>query len=556
MMREPHWHARIQAAGRVGAGFLIDTRHVLTAAHVVDGSDNTTVSFPGGRGAFDDLPASVLYRGEWARQGDYGDMAVLELAEPVAITPATLARPTELRTAGHGNLKIYGFRRGNIRTGSIATVRADWTQHVAGEWIQLTNTDGFGEELGKGFSGAAVYAPDADAVVGMVTDADPSPEHRIGLMLPIPSLRRHWEPLDDWLYPKWLDPRIWRELRALVQGSTTDTPLEEIYAKAFHTAKARFATVWESIRHVAEEHDLGEIAAIRLNAYLDALAPRLTRRAVADQIRRLFPGGRSEPHDASIPSIIVRVDHSGAGGYLLALSTWGTTRTRHVDFDPIETARQVRAQVEQELPKFLECVEGQEFLIEFVMPETWLDRPVDEWFSDPADREPLGLLYPVVIRDVRRLKPGVRREKAITRWRELRRAGAVAPDLFDCRDRRDDRALRALLAGDDHTVVIGAGSWKRQRRMALKYGVPIMLWSRRWTCAEHSTGAQESTCPGDRFVEQMSALVRNCAPDDLPMQVREVRRLAEGLDRDQCGRWITLFWDDPLRRPDPPLAMA
>ncbi|MFD7638592.1 serine protease, partial [Streptomyces sp. NPDC059873] len=65
MTRSPAWHARIDADGAVGSGFLVSGRTVLTCAHVVTG-DRASVVFPGAPGLAP-VPARVVLRGHaWA----------------------------------------------------------------------------------------------------------------------------------------------------------------------------------------------------------------------------------------------------------------------------------------------------------------------------------------------------------------------------------------------------------------------------------------------------------------------------------------------------------
>ncbi|MFE9886553.1 hypothetical protein [Streptomyces scopuliridis] len=75
MTRSPAWHARIDADGAVGSGFLISGRTVLTCAHVVAG-DRASVVFPGAPGLAP-VPARVVVRGHaWAGgDRDPGDLA-------------------------------------------------------------------------------------------------------------------------------------------------------------------------------------------------------------------------------------------------------------------------------------------------------------------------------------------------------------------------------------------------------------------------------------------------------------------------------------------------
>ena len=93
-MQDVRWLARITTAGPAGpltgAGILISDREVLTCAHVVHGVTEAEVRLV----AHPDRPplaATVVLRGPWPElPGGAGDVAVLELSEPV---PAQTASP-------------------------------------------------------------------------------------------------------------------------------------------------------------------------------------------------------------------------------------------------------------------------------------------------------------------------------------------------------------------------------------------------------------------------------------------------------------------------------
>nr|WP_236071470.1 trypsin-like peptidase domain-containing protein [Streptomyces polyasparticus] len=99
------WQARIRCGRESGAGFLVTDRHVLTCAHVVScrDTDEVTVTFPqlsrdaspSSSSSGYPMPARVVAHGGWTGGLDPGDLAVLELDEPVPLTPAEFASPAE-----------------------------------------------------------------------------------------------------------------------------------------------------------------------------------------------------------------------------------------------------------------------------------------------------------------------------------------------------------------------------------------------------------------------------------------------------------------------------
>src|ERR1700726_2638042 len=108
------WQARLGGApggarGTLGAGFLIDSRRVITCAHVVRDSSDITVTF--GQARRRDLvavPAKVVFLGPWSRPGDGGDVAVVELEREVDLIPAYLKRCI----SGPSSLVPHGFPAG------------------------------------------------------------------------------------------------------------------------------------------------------------------------------------------------------------------------------------------------------------------------------------------------------------------------------------------------------------------------------------------------------------------------------------------------------------
>ena len=93
------WRARIDTANaaRAWRGLLVAPKQVLTCAHVVDGLDAVLVTFPGAPNA-PAIPATVEWRGPWRREGDPGDIAIVELdLAPSGTAPCQFAGLEALR---------------------------------------------------------------------------------------------------------------------------------------------------------------------------------------------------------------------------------------------------------------------------------------------------------------------------------------------------------------------------------------------------------------------------------------------------------------------------
>jgi hypothetical protein len=495
----------------------------------------------------------------WAQPGDPGDMALLTLDFPVSVMPARFAPQTGAYWAGE--LRAGGFRAGFDKTGSYITVRtspdmqlsADGTGQGA-EWWQVDVDPSRPERLANGFSGAAVYRVDTGEVVGMLTDADLARGGVMGRMLPLPVLRQHWEELDDLLWLPWIAQTHARELRTMVASAVV--PVAEAYQDAFPgTSPGReLRSVWDAIRYTAEERFEED----RLPRFLAALRHYLPR-SVAEQLgswsRRALGTELPSVQKRTVhspASIIIRLERLTRGDrYELGFAAL-VDGVPTQPFPPAEVAAsEVRARVEQRMPELLPHVLGQDWMIEFALPESWLNRAVEEW---KAGERPM-LAYPVVVRDVERLKPAFRQDRAIQRWAVLRQRDTTVAESVACADTRtQDQHFYWLTARDDICMLIHAEQPRRgQLAAALDAGIPVMVWPRS-KCADDSHGE----CGGAFFAEEVMRHVSAALPDELPKLVRRLRAQArsEPVGSPHCGQHLILFWDDPARFPDPPLGTS
>ncbi|MEU7577007.1 hypothetical protein AB0B50_05295 [Streptomyces sp. NPDC041068] len=95
---------------------------------------------------------------------------------------------------------------GHEKNGKHVTLTTSADRLLGQEWLEVDVVRAHLQRLDEGFSGAAVYDPGTDLVVGIVTDAVLSghDEGYAGRMLPLDTLRGHWEELDDFLPIDWL----------------------------------------------------------------------------------------------------------------------------------------------------------------------------------------------------------------------------------------------------------------------------------------------------------------------------------------------------------------
>jgi hypothetical protein len=557
-MDEWRWRARVETeAGRVlGAGFLIDRTRVITCAHVVQGMERARVAFPG---VAEGLSATVIPCTGWSRPGDEGDVAVLELDSPVAITPARFAPLDTLRGRPTTELGAYGFPKFRELPGSVVTLRTRPDMDLRQEWWQLNVADAHLETLEQGFSGAAVYLADTGEVVGMATDRDKAVDGNSGRMLPLRSLRWYWEDVDDLLELGWLTREQRHRLRRAVRDAAPSVTPNAIYHEVFPGVPEvrRLRSVWDAIRYVAEEHleeDALKRFLVRLRHQLDDRAGR----ALAAWMARYMPTHyRDGPAGEPMPtSLIVRLDRMTRGDvYELTLLTLVDGVTGPYA-GPMEVrGSEVRDRVEEALPAVREAVLGREWIIEFALPVSLFNEPFETWYIEKENGIRMRA-YPVVLRDVQRMNPGsIRRDLTVRRWRRLRERATTTPRAIGCRTPYSDDEFQDRLDADEECCVIAYAASPTRGRLnaALNAGVPVMLWPR-GQCADDG----HDGCAGDRRLRALTEAIAHVHPDHLPeavMKLRKHARIAPAAE-EHFGRDLTLVWDDPARMPDPPLAMG
>ncbi|MEV6751625.1 trypsin-like peptidase domain-containing protein [Streptomyces sp. NPDC051214] len=567
-----HWRARIGTVDGTprGAGVLVDGTRLLTCAHVVEGLSAVSVTLPG---VTETLPAKVAWSGDWRRLGDRGDIAVLELAHALKVTPCAFAPLDTLRPqpgrAAH-ELRALGFPFGHEQDGTHVTLTTSADRLLGQEWLEVDVGQAHLRRLDEGFSGAAVYDPQSGKVVGMVTDAvlGGDQEGYIGRMLPIDTIRRHWEELDDFLPLDWLPGEPRRELRALFADAHLDADgLEVLVRRAFPTFRRPlppFRSVWHTIRHVGEELT-GEERLLRL---LRVLGTRFPEVDVGAWLRRWMPEQyEDEAHAAKaareapapVGSVMFRAESMTRGAGL------DLTVCTVVDGVPVGSSgpvrirpRQLRTKVEAMLAEQIGRVHECDWMLEFVVPERLMSEPFEEWqIHEPGAARPRPMrTVPVVVRHMDRLKPLTVSRLTRRRWETVRARGETRPRRVACGLPYGYDEFHDWLDADDEVCALAyaatpLGDWLSA---ALDTGVPIMLW-RRHECGEDG----HAQCAPDRFLDRLTEAVGVLDPDRLPFEVMRLRKEARSPDKgdaEHCGHRLTLFWDDPERKPDPPLAMG
>jgi WD40 repeat protein len=155
----------------IGSGVIVDTNLVLACEHVVcrDGRlrDDLWISFPRAAavGYWDRRRVGqCLHDG---RPDKNVDLVLLELVEPVpaSVVPARL-RCLPARDLVDKSWWAYGFPQG-IEGGCAA----QGTISAEGGWGRIRLSPDSGTGVSGGFSGAALWSPDYEAVVGIVVEA-------------------------------------------------------------------------------------------------------------------------------------------------------------------------------------------------------------------------------------------------------------------------------------------------------------------------------------------------------------------------------------------------
>jgi vWA-MoxR associated protein C-terminal domain/Effector-associated domain 2 len=248
----------------------------------------------------------------------------------------------------------------------------------------------------------------------------------------------------------------------------------------------------------------------------------------------------------------VSEDLFSPGRYLL--TAWSEHRGQprdvlHMREEPLPI-KDVEAEVERLIQQTAVLAPGWSgnLLVEFVLPDSLLNLPVDQWRTRPEPDAPLiGESSPVVVRslehppDPLRLlqTPWQARLSDILPAAPLRIVRPPALDIVHVpsRDiaRREREWSRELARIADDGVPYLENADSRQLRTAVRAGIAVMLWSRK---------------PDDRRTGAW--LMRRLAEAslwELPVLIMRLRQeAADSGTSDHAGHHLGLLWDDPARR--------
>lgn len=194
-----------------GAGVLLTPGLVMTCAHVVASAVGTGAAsdrFPPGPVRLDSAGSpgtgeATVLRDGWfpgpLAGGAGADLALLhaEWSPPDHVLPARLARCGE---ADGRTVQVYGHPSG-APDGIWSEARLVGRGGPHARWIQLEGPGSTGVWIGPGYSGAGVWDPGTQGVVGVVTAAYSDSRAKVAWMLPVEEAAQLWPPLVPLLDP-------------------------------------------------------------------------------------------------------------------------------------------------------------------------------------------------------------------------------------------------------------------------------------------------------------------------------------------------------------------
>ncbi|UHD16377.1 HD domain-containing protein [Thiocapsa bogorovii] len=198
-----------------GMGILVSDTEVITCAHVLEdalGKDWQRRGVVGRVGLCFLLPEGVALRMGEVDQARLNpvhggvdpaiaDTAVVTIAKGEPLR-ARRARLSETESAASTQLRAFGFPYVEQADQGYSHPIGQWAwgrpaPKVFGGRSQFDGKTGEGAFITNGFSGAGVYDPDQDAIVGMVVSKDLTPETKVAQLIDVRSLRRAWTGTDS-----------------------------------------------------------------------------------------------------------------------------------------------------------------------------------------------------------------------------------------------------------------------------------------------------------------------------------------------------------------------
>ncbi len=262
---------------------------------------------------------------------------------------------------------------------------------------------------------------------------------------------------------------------------------------------------------------------------------------------------RERPVQQAKPCLLIQITLDGIDTGCCRIMSWiqdriGPWRPRQGPGEPKCVARDDAEGVVGDLVDRAEQEwHGGPVAIEFLLPTGLLDLPVEFWRPRSGSywQPPLCVDYQVVVRSLDRMRHIDRPRMWINRWNTLVNQSSATKvhwgadpltedelTAWDVDLRSDETRALAVLSGPPK-------SWpgRDELDIALRAGVPVILWDRRDRRTADGTETLQSLVGGD--------------PTELPSRIRKLRSAAvtapPAEQETHPGRVVVLLWDDPSR---------
>ncbi|QUQ62448.1 VMAP-C domain-containing protein [Kutzneria sp. CA-103260] len=375
--------------------------------------------------------------------------------------------------------------------------------------------------------------------------------------------------LVDCMSPLALLPLVERnQLVALLEGASLP-PLDELYQEvlgpAAHTLPSGHHTVHD-VLSLLEQHNaradglpLVLIFVERLAALTDETLAVKLREWVSQQAEHMDMTGpvaelRAAPPAVAAPRdgtgslyLVMRIERDRLEDDRYVLSHW---RSGGDDWQPVPGEDQVGTldQIKRHVADLVDRAEDdwrrlpEPIQLEFLLPRDLMHLQVDQWLAanDGGVERRLGVHFELALRSLDRMRNRSWHKNWWHRWRSMstgapahwcrRESANYLPELVATLADQPEICVVLL----DHDVEAAAELGQDALTVALREGVPVVLWCRDAKAL-------------DEFLAVAETLVA-AGPRGLRATTRKLRSQAQRTGRDEhCGAHVSLLWDDPER---------
>jgi vWA-MoxR associated protein C-terminal domain/Trypsin-like peptidase domain len=198
---------------------------------------------------------------------------------------------------------------------------------------------------------------------------------------------------------------------------------------------------------------------------------------------------------------------------------------------------------------------GRQSVIEFALPDSLLNHPVEEWHI--TKRIPVGERYPVVVRIANRESDGISYLEQLRDRAKDFRNGAVPPHgshewdslWLTCESRYTPKDLNRLLQRG-RIPMVAMTAWHGRKRAVIRAvkeaGVAVIVWRhKQCTASVCTTLGGDGACPGWQFKEASAGHVAGERLTALPQKILAARLAQDDDGHGDQSLGIALLWDDP-----------